>query len=61
MSYTKSERRFKNRLHMRLSHIDLNDSAVPTPRQTQNFIEEMERTNKHIIEPKRHPHKKVKR
>jgi hypothetical protein len=59
MSRTKSERRFHNRLVMRLSHIDLDDDTPPTPKQTQDFLEEMERTHKHLSAPKHHPHKRV--
>lgn len=59
MSRTKSERRFHNRLVMRLSHIDLDDDTPPTPKQNQDFLEEMERTHKHLSAPKHHPHKRV--
>lgn len=59
MSRTKSERRYHNRLEMRLSHIDLDDDTPPTPKQTQDFLEEMERTHKHLSSPKHHPHKRV--
>ena len=47
MSHTKSERRFYNRLGMRLSHIDLEDDTAATPQQARAFVEDMERTRKH--------------
>ena len=59
MTRPKSERRFYNRLEMRLSHIDLDDDTPPTPKQTQAFLEDMERTHKHLSAPKHHPHKRV--
>lgn len=59
MSHTKSERRFYNRLEMRLSHIDLEDATAATPQQALAFVEDMERTRKHLSAPKHHPHKRV--
>lgn len=61
MAMTKSERRYNNRLKMRLSHIDLNDETPATPQQVRDFVESMERSNKYEKTPKHHPHKKVKR
>lgn len=59
MALTKSERRHYNRLNMRLSHIDLNDSKPATQTQMDTFVEELERSRAYAVVPKHHPHKRT--